>query len=374
VRFNYTGEGQSNVSGDLGMVFKRVNPIAAILELLPPTAIGTALALKYGGNSLVDAAFTQSAASRRYAKAMAWAAGSDPLVLDLDGDLFAQRTGWLKGDGKISTADAVWAELQVWQDRDGDGIMHDGELVQAARLSVNQSRSAASMRVCHPVPLARNCSTTSRDRRMVIRSLVTSAFGRPRNLDLSANGKASKRSAFATSFAVHSGLSASMRSGSILAGLLIPFHLSFIGLPETDNADTSLALSKNQRMDPPMHQTQGLPALLSIIVTIINPVKRGGKIKIGYVIKSQSPLHQILEAFVRAEADTHSNICMYTNYICQVGVFRHAVNENKFSECAQRHSACSVYGVRQVIDIKHIKMVNANDDDFCARAKAVMYM
>ena len=35
------------------------------------------------------------------------------------------------------------------------------------------------MRVCQPRPVARNCATTSGDRRMVMRSLVTSAGGRP---------------------------------------------------------------------------------------------------------------------------------------------------------------------------------------------------
>lgn len=35
------------------------------------------------------------------------------------------------------------------------------------------------MRVCQPTPVARNCVTTSRDSRMVMRFLVTSAFGLP---------------------------------------------------------------------------------------------------------------------------------------------------------------------------------------------------
>jgi hypothetical protein len=225
VRFNYTGEGQSNASGDLGMVFKRVNPIAAILELLPPTAIGTALALKYGGNSLVDAAFTQSAASRRYAKAMAWAAGSDPLVLDLDGDgietialedsaayfdgdgdLFAERTAWLgsddgflvldknangrvddggelfgsatqggfaalgaydsNGDGKISAADVVWNELRVWQDKNSDGASQANELKSLAALgivSINLGTTALGVTTPQGVQLLARGSFTRSD-------------------------------------------------------------------------------------------------------------------------------------------------------------------------------------------------------------------
>src|SRR6185437_1396528 len=43
----------------------------------------------------------------------------------------------------------------------------------------SQSRSAASIRVCQPAPDARNFSSTSGDSRIVMRSLVVSALGRP---------------------------------------------------------------------------------------------------------------------------------------------------------------------------------------------------
>jgi hypothetical protein len=193
--FNYTGENQSNPSGDLGMVFKRVNPIAEILALLPPTAIGLGLQLALDGDPMIDTAYTLLAATRRYAKAMAWADGADPLVLDLDGDgletialedsaayfdgdgdLFAERTGWLggddgflvldknanglvddgselfgsatqggfaalsaydsNGDGKISAADAMWNALRVWQDKNSDGASTADELKSLAALGI----------------------------------------------------------------------------------------------------------------------------------------------------------------------------------------------------------------------------------------------
>ena len=90
------------------------------------------------------------------------AVGTSSAYFDVDGDLFAERTGWLKGDdgflvldangnaridgidemfgnrfqggyaelasydtngdGKISVGDLIWSELQVWQDRDRDGV------------------------------------------------------------------------------------------------------------------------------------------------------------------------------------------------------------------------------------------------------------
>ena len=53
---------------------------------------------------------------------------------------------------------------------------------QAGECVFNQSFSAASIRVCQPSPVARNCSTTSRDKRIVMRSLVTAAGGLPRRI------------------------------------------------------------------------------------------------------------------------------------------------------------------------------------------------
>src|SRR5437868_3495886 len=124
-----------------------------------------------------------------------WINGSDPLILDLDGDgietlglddtnvhfdldddLFAQGTGWLKGDdgflvldangngrvddisemfgnrftgglaelatldsnadGKISALDEGWSQLQVWRDLDSDGETDAGELFSLDSLGI----------------------------------------------------------------------------------------------------------------------------------------------------------------------------------------------------------------------------------------------
>ncbi|HLQ19030.1 MAG TPA: calcium-binding protein, partial [Tabrizicola sp.] len=128
-------------------------------------------------------------------KSLSWFVGADPLILDLDGDgietididdadvwfdldgdLFAEKTGWLKGDdgflvrdlngdgkisdinemfggpgesaladlaqydtngdGKITAADAIYSELKVWRDRDGDGVTDAGEMVSLASLGI----------------------------------------------------------------------------------------------------------------------------------------------------------------------------------------------------------------------------------------------
>jgi hypothetical protein len=177
--------------GTLNMVFKKANPIAAALGVVGwmlPGGIGFA----FQALALADAAMGIAAAASRFAKGLKWAEGSDPLVIDLDGDgietvsqsvskayfdvdgdLFREKTGWLKGDdgflvldgngngrvddiselfgnraeggfaelagydlsasggngdGLISAGDAIWSALQVWQDRDGDGLTDSGEL------------------------------------------------------------------------------------------------------------------------------------------------------------------------------------------------------------------------------------------------------
>ena len=96
----------------------------------------------------------------------------------LFGDLFREKTGWLKGDdgflaldsngngriddiselfgnrfeggyaelarydsngdGKISQADLIWSELRVWQDYNRDGITDTGELKSLSALGIRE--------------------------------------------------------------------------------------------------------------------------------------------------------------------------------------------------------------------------------------------
>jgi len=179
-----------------GMVFKKANPIWAVLAVLPPTAITAALT---GGGpeigALIDEVLTGAASAQRFVKSMQWSSGADPLVLDLTGrglattsldgssvhfdlnnNFFAERTGWIgagagllvldkNGNGKVDDAsemfgtftgsgladlaqydvnhdgvidanDAVYASLQVWQDLNGDGVSQGGELSSLADLGI----------------------------------------------------------------------------------------------------------------------------------------------------------------------------------------------------------------------------------------------
>ena len=154
--------------------------------------------------SFIDAAFSIANSVLLNAKSALWVLGIDPLVIDLDGDgieltsqdasnvyfdvdgdKFAERTGWLggddgflvldanhngrvddisemfgnrfsggldelaqydsDGDGKITAADVIWAELKVWQDANQDGITNGGELKGLGAvgiLEINLTRTA----------------------------------------------------------------------------------------------------------------------------------------------------------------------------------------------------------------------------------------
>ncbi len=179
-----------SLKGDLGMVFKNVNPAFAIFSMIPGFPGGLNMLLP-----MLDNLFAQAGALSRIAKALKWSTGADPLILDLDGDgietigmddadvwfdldgdLFAEKTGWLKGDdgflvrdlngdgkisdinemfggpgesaladlaqydangdGRITALDAVYSELKVWRDRDGDGVTDAGEMVSLADIGI----------------------------------------------------------------------------------------------------------------------------------------------------------------------------------------------------------------------------------------------
>jgi hypothetical protein len=176
--------------GSLGMKFKTANPFLAALALLPPTLGGLNMLL-----GMVDDVIALAEFTARFAKSLAWVAGADPLILDLDGDgietiamdqsgirfdqnldFFSEHSGWLSGDdgflvldsnhngkvedasemfggigqsglaelathdsnhdGKISVADIVWADLQVWRDIDGDALTDAGELFTLDALGI----------------------------------------------------------------------------------------------------------------------------------------------------------------------------------------------------------------------------------------------
>ena len=192
--------------GDLGMVFRDFNPAYALAALAPVVQgipILQSLMAALGALTLADAASWTAAAALRLAKGAKWASEGDPLVIDLDGDgietvglgssnayfdidgdQFAELTGWLKGDdgflvldgngngriddisemfgnrfeggyaelaqydsnsdGKISAADLIWSELQIWQDYDRDGETDAGELKSLDALGIVSLSLAAT--------------------------------------------------------------------------------------------------------------------------------------------------------------------------------------------------------------------------------------
>ncbi len=71
------------LKGTMGMVFKKANPIWAVLAVLPDTAITATLT--GGGNAfgpVIDMVQTGLAGATRFVKSIQWSSGADPLTLE----------------------------------------------------------------------------------------------------------------------------------------------------------------------------------------------------------------------------------------------------------------------------------------------------
>lgn len=184
--------------GTMNMVFKDANwklGRAQLLAALPPIAGSGALGIAAQIAAILDPILSMAAAMARASKAIGWIDGVDPLIIDLDGDgietiglsesqvvfdvdgdMFREATGWLKGDdgflvlddnhngriddisemfgnrfeggyaelaaydsngdGAINAQDLIWSELQIWQDYDRDGVTDAGELKSLDALGI----------------------------------------------------------------------------------------------------------------------------------------------------------------------------------------------------------------------------------------------
>jgi hypothetical protein len=184
--------GELAEQGTFNMVFRSVN----ILSIMGPilSAFG-AIGGLVAAMGMADGVLSLAAAAERFLQGAKWSSGADPLVIDLDGDgietkelalsqvyfdidndLFGERTGWLSGDdgflvrdsnrngridnitemfggpgrsgfgdlraldsngdGKITRADLLWAELKVWQDKNSDGLTDAGEVKTLDQLGI----------------------------------------------------------------------------------------------------------------------------------------------------------------------------------------------------------------------------------------------
>jgi hypothetical protein len=96
-------------TGDLGMLFRDFNPAYALAALAPfvqGVPIAQSLMAALGGLVLGDAAAWTGAAVARLAKGLAWAEGSDPLVIDLDASRARASGGCVRAAAGIETRDA----------------------------------------------------------------------------------------------------------------------------------------------------------------------------------------------------------------------------------------------------------------------------
>ena len=55
-----------------------------------------------------------------------------------------KTASWGNGDGKLTSADAVWSELRIWRDADGDAVVDAGELRSLASWGITEVRLSYS--------------------------------------------------------------------------------------------------------------------------------------------------------------------------------------------------------------------------------------
>lgn len=187
--FSYSIELNTDLIGDLGMIFKITHPALGIMAALPgyPGGINRLL-------PLIDELLTWAGAASLQSKAAGWASGADPLIIDLDGDgietvsinegvqfdidgdFFREEVSWLasddgflaidlngngaiddiselfgegetpgftelaaydsNGDGIVSGADLAFGDLLIWRDLDQDGISTEDELYRLDEVGI----------------------------------------------------------------------------------------------------------------------------------------------------------------------------------------------------------------------------------------------
>ncbi len=138
---------------------------------------------------------------------------------------------------------------------------------------LSQSRRASLMRVCHPLPVLLNASTTSVSRRMLRCSFGEAEGGRPRRrersslavfLPTTSDSTSAAGRARLNQSAVASGASSSMSSGSGLRGISVPF--ATVGSAQADHVNRPITRGKHEHVQLIMDQAQGLEAALTVFL------------------------------------------------------------------------------------------------------------
>lgn len=209
----------------------------------------------------------------------------------------------------------------------------DGSLPWRA---TTQSFSTASILVCQPAPVSRKASSTSGDRRMVMRSFVSAALGRPRSLPCSPAGNPVNATERATSPSVHSGLSLS--GTSLFLCLFIAFDLSSVGLAEADDPDALGGFGEDQRVYPLTYQPQPPVAHLAVFLSVIDDEQGGLEIERMHQLEGQTALFNIAGVLGGVVSDFHVIYCMHINSTAQSGYYPALPTPNPQPSCSARPS------------------------------------
>lgn len=151
----------------------------------------------------------------------------------------------------------------------GAGALECQILTSSGLCFLSQSFRAASMRVCQPLPVARNTSITSGEYRTVADFLVGSTdAGLPRRMTFLPSCK--------LAFSKNASSSSGASSGSTQV-LFKSFNFAFISFPHRDNAARLIALRPDHNNKPGIQFTYGDESDLTVVL----PVILAGKVNSG---------------------------------------------------------------------------------------------
>lgn len=189
-------------------------------------------------------------------------------------------------------------------DRREDAAAVYGIFTSSGLCFLSQSLSAAFMRVCQPLPVALNASTTSGEQRKVTRTLGVIAFGRPRLTSFSPSYKSAAEK------------NASSSSGASSGSFQVFFKscaFAFIGFPHGDNTPHVTAWRPDQDYNAPIKFSGCYIPRFSVVFAYILSGKMFTRKHLTSPRKIKAALVKRPVAFVIVEVNFHTIIVRTKN-------------------------------------------------------------
>lgn len=225
-------------------------------------------------------------------------------------------------NGCLLVAIGISADQPKKKPRNKRGCGAGQNFTSAGLWCFSQSFRAASIRVCQPLPVALNASTTSGEQRMVMRVFVVLATGRPRFL-ISSRGASttlspSRSMVSGSDFAAAVMAASSSGVGNFVPGRNLSFDMAFdlpaIGLSEADNAPFVVgAVSKHNTINPVVKVSESDVTLFPVVSPGVHHRDAGIPLKGSSVSKRDTVLLLVYCVFGCIKSYVHTFIVCTIN-------------------------------------------------------------